>query len=201
MNLARCAAALLAVALAAAGCSSSAAPHKSSAASSTPPVSTMPSSAPVSSPTPTPTKTTPLSPFEQDPAVVAFRSWAAQVARTINERKIDEPALDALMTASFAKGIRGITSGEIGHRYPGPVPFTPTRVTVTSSSARDLHLCVIDDGYSLNPKTGKPFAARHVQPIDASAVKFNGRWLVSKFDGASFSCAGVKIPEPSWARS
>lgn len=196
MNRTAWAAAALAVVLAA-GCTSSDKPSPGpvgASSASTP--STTASTA--TSPAPSPSRAKPLSPFEHDPAVSAFRTWAAQVARTINEGKINDADLSALMTPSLSKSMRVLTGGEIGHAYPGPLPFTPTRVTVTSATRRDLRLCVVDDGFSLNPKTHKPFARRHVQPIDAGAALSNGRWLVSKFDGASFSCAGVKIAEPSW---
>jgi hypothetical protein len=184
-----------------AACSSSK-PGAQPVSSTPPPTSAAPtssSSAPTAtqaSPTPTPTKA--LSPYEADPAVKALRAWAAQVGRTVNHGKYDDAALDALMTPSMPKTMKNVAGGEIGHRYPGPLPFTPTRVTVTGSTERDVRICIVGGGYSLNPKTGKPFSAHHVQAVDAAATLSGGRWLVSQFYAGSFSCVGVQIAEPSW---
>jgi hypothetical protein len=106
------------------------------------------------------------------------------------------------MTPAFKRStLHMITEGEIGHRYPGPVPFTPTGVTAATATLRAVWMCVVDDGYSLNPKTGQPYARRHVQAIAGAASLINGKWLVSRFDGATFSCAHVTVPEPSWSTS
>jgi hypothetical protein len=177
-----------------AGCTSSATPKASPLPGST----TAPSSTPVStsaSPSPSPT---PLSPYEADPAVQALRAWAAQAARTVNSGKYDDAALDALMTPQLAKTMKHVLGTEVGHRYPGPIPFTPVRVTVVNASNRDVRLCVVSDGFSINPKTGKPFAKFHVAPIDAGAVSSGGKWLVAKFDVGSFSCSGVRVKEVRW---
>lgn len=170
-------------------------PSTSTLASTPAPAPSSPSSP---APSPRPTKSKPLSPFEADPAVMALRTWSAQVARTINKGKIDEPDLRSLMTASLDRSMPAIAGGEIGHRYPGPVPFTPIAVTATSATAHEVKLCDVAAGYSLNPKTGKPFEKYRKQGIVAGAVLSNGRWLVSKFVLASFSCTTVKIPEPTW---
>jgi hypothetical protein len=165
------------------------------ASSASAPSTTAPSS---TSPTPSPSQAKPLSPFEHDPAVSALRTWAAQVGRTINKGKINDVDLQALMTPNLSGSMRALSGGEIGHTYPGPLPFTPTRVTVGSASSRDVHICIVAGGYSLNPKTGKPFSKYRKQAIDAGAALSNGRWLVSKFVLATFSCSSVKIPEPTW---
>jgi hypothetical protein len=187
--------ALLAV-LFAAGCSSS-----GSSAKSTPPsvpTSTPVNTPPTSTPAPTPTTTAPLSPFEADPAVKALRAWAAQAGRTVNAGHYDDAALNALMTPTLAKGMKAAFGGEVGHRYPGPLPFTPVRVVVASPTERDVRVCVVVGGYSLNPKTGKPFSKYRVLAIESGAQDVGGRWRVSKFASGSFSCSGVKIKEVSW---
>lgn len=197
-------AALAAVTMCALAACSSSKPGAQSATSPRPPTAAaLTGSSPVptstqASPTPTPTPTKVLSPYEADPAVKALRAWAAQVGRTINHGKYDDAALNALMTSSMPKTMKNMAGGEIGHRYPGPLPFTPTRVTVTGSAERNVRLCVVSGGYSLNPKTGKPFTAHQVLAVDAAATLSAGRWLVSQFNRSSFSCAGVQIPEPSW---
>ncbi|HEU5008657.1 MAG TPA: hypothetical protein VFT67_16915 [Jatrophihabitantaceae bacterium] len=139
-----------------------------------------------------------MSPFEADPAVKALRAWAAQGARAINAGKFNTPGLDALMTATFAKSMTHIFGGEKGHYYPGPVPFTPVRVTVRSASERDVDLCFVAGGYSQHPKTHKTWSHFKELPSAAAAVLAHGTWLVSKFETGPFSCKGVHIPEPSW---
>ncbi len=191
--------ALLAVSLAV-GCSSSSGSPEST--SSTPPPSTPPTT-PVttttpSTPAPQTTSVAPQSPYEADPAVKALRAWAAQAGRTVNSGKYDDAALNALMTPAFAKGMKYVFGGEVGHRYPGPLPLTPIRVVVTNSTQREVRVCVVIGGYSLNPKTGKPFSKYRVGAFDAGAQRVHGTWLVSKFATASFSCSGVKIKEVSW---
>lgn len=143
-------------------------------------------------------KAKPLSPYEKDPAVQALRAWAAQVARTINTGKYDGANLKALMTAGVAKSMKTIAGTEVGHRYPGPLPFTPLGVRVNNARSRDMKICIVSDGFSVRPKTGKVFAKYHKQAINAGAVLSRGRWLVSKFELAGFSCANVRIPEKTW---
>jgi hypothetical protein len=156
---------------------------------------------PTSSP-PAPTTATasgaPLSPFEADPAVKALRAWAAEAAKTINTGHYDSAALNALMVPSLAKKMKFLAGGEVGFYYPGPVPFTPVRITVRSSRERDVAICFLGSGYSQNPKTHEPAQKRVVLPTLAGATLVRGKWLVSKFGQSSFSCAGVRIPEPSW---
>lgn len=140
----------------------------------------------------------PLSPYEADPGVTAMRAWAAQFANTVNAGHVTDPALNALMTPQLAAEMQKITGGEQGHRYPGPLPFTPERVVVTSATARYLPLCVVVDGFSINPKTHKPYGPRTIRSMAGRALVYQGRWVVSAFDTATFSCKGVKVPEPTW---
>jgi hypothetical protein len=185
-------------------CSSSAAPaaQQSSSTTTSSPAPTATTS--TASPSPTSSAThppAPLSPYEADPAVRALRVWAAAAARAINAGRITSPAFDAAMTAGLRATVRNLTGGEQGHQYPGPLPFTPTRVQVRSGTERDVRLCVLVAGYSLNPRTHKPFDKRRVQAVDAAAVRQGGLWLVSQFNTGSFSCAGVRIKEPTWSQS
>jgi hypothetical protein len=184
------------LAVVAAGCTSSSKPSAAPVSPSTSAVTS--SSVSSSAPAPSPTATKPLSPFEADPAVMALRAWAAEFGRTINTGHYDSAALDALMTSQMRSGMKAIGGGEVGHRYPGPLPFTPIGVTVTSSTTRDVQICIVAGGYSLNPKTGKPFSKYRKLATAAGAVLSHGRWLVSKFGDAKFSCASVTISEPSW---
>ncbi len=194
------AATALATAVTVAGCTSSGrsqSPPASDSAVPSPPASaaasTPSTSASATSPSPTPTRA--LSPFEQDPAVKAIRAWAAQAGRTVNKGRYDDAALNALMTNYFRKGMKAVLGGEVRFRYPGPIPFTPTSVKVTDSSNRDVHICVVASGFSLNRKTGRPAQKHTVLPFDSGAAEVNGKWLVSQFRSAKFSCTGVRIQE------
>lgn len=173
--------------------SSSGGKHEPS--SSTPPPSTTNSS--VSTPPPSTTSSTPpLSRFENDPAVKALRRWAAQVGRTINAGHEDDAALDALMTPTMKRGIKPVTGGEVGRHYPGPVPFTPISVTLQSSVERELKVCVVAGGFSIDKNGGR--TKHKVIPIRADLTRVGGRWLLNHFYTASFSCTGVHVAEVAW---
>jgi hypothetical protein len=162
-----------------------------------PPSATTTTAAPTT--TAKPTKAAkPLSPFEADPGLHAMRLWAAQLAKTINAGHVDDAQLDALMTPQLAAKIKNIDGGEQGHLEPGPLPFTPLKVEVVSDTARYIPLCIVSNGFSLNPKTHKPYGAKEVLPVTGRALVYQGRWRVSAFDPATFSCKGVKIAEPKW---
>ncbi|MGN6605760.1 MAG: hypothetical protein ACTHMS_01945 [Jatrophihabitans sp.] len=196
---------LLAAALSA-GCTSSGSP-KADAPSSTPATSATSSAAPTST-TPAPSSSSatsaappPLSPFEADPAVRALRLFGAEGARAITAGKVTTPAFDATMTPTLRPDAKLFTGDERGLRYPGPLPFTPVRVQVRSGTEREVRLCIVAQGFAVSPKTGKPVTKRAVQAIDATVVRQGGVWLVNTFEGASFSCAGVTIQEPTWSQS
>jgi hypothetical protein len=73
------------------------------------------------------------------------------------------------------------------------VPFTPTGVRANSSTSRSVLFCVLDEGFSLDPKTGKPARARSVLAARADLVKVGGRWKVDRVVQADFSCTGVTV--------
>jgi len=146
---------------------------------------------------PTPTGT-PVSPFEDDPAVKALRAWTAQLAKTVNAGKTDEPALDALMTQAVKAGITKIIGGAAGLYMPGPLPFIPIQITKETSTQHNINICVVNEGFSQDPRTHKPLGVHTIKPIDAGADFVDGRWLVSGFFRGHFSCDGVVVPEPTW---
>lgn len=198
-----CVGALVVFAALAAGCSSSGPSGSSSSAPSSTPAPSTPSTsaAPSTSTapsTPAPSTSAALSKFENDPAVKALRVWAAQIARTVNAGNYTDAKLNTLMTPELAKQIKEIDGGEQGHYEPGPLPFTPIAVTNITANSRDVKLCVLAGGFSQHPDTHKVWSKRNVIPVNAAAVRSNGRWVVSKFQSANFSCAGVHIPEQSW---
>lgn len=193
-------------------CTSSGSPGKSSSATSTPAsTSVAPSTPAVSSsstsssatptPTPTPTRTVvPLSPFEKDPGVQAFRAWAAAAARTVNTGHYISASLRATMTAGLASQMKTIIGTDVGTYYPGPVPYTPVRVIVHSSASREIDGCGLSTGFAENRKTHKPAEARKVIPVQVLAVQQSGRWVLSAMYGqARVRCTGVVIKTPRWS--
>ena len=194
------AAALLALVVAA-GCTSSGKPAPKPVGASTAPQPAASSSAPPTtaappssaSPTPTTTTTKALSPYEADPGVQTLRAWADTAAKTINGGDYDGAALDALMTAKLRRSIKQILGNSVGYRYPGPLPFTPTRVDVAGSSARTIDACFVTNGYGIDPQTGKPHGKYRVTAIKAQVRRVNGQWLLDVFGLGSFSCKGVHI--------
>lgn len=191
-----------------AGCTSSAgtpkateAPHASSgvtgSSGTTTKGTTTPTIAPVSRPAASPSPR-PQSKFEKDPAVAALRAWAVEVAHAVTAGHNTSAKLDALMTPAFAKSIKGIDGGELGHYYPGPLPFTPIGVRNITSSSRDVRLCLLAGGYSQHPATRKLWTKHSVVAVTAAASLVDGGWRVSKFAGATFACSGVPIATPSW---
>jgi hypothetical protein len=198
-----CVGALVLVALSAA-CSSS--------GSSSPPSSTLGSTtahtptsvAPTTTSPSTPAASTstsaapPLSKFESDPGVQALRAFAAQAARTLSSGHITDPKLDALMTPAFGKLLKSVAGSEVGRIYPGPNPFTPMKVTHITPNRREVDVCWVAAGWSLDPKTHKVAEKYRVAPIAAATTRSGQRWLVSQFQQAGFSCKGVKIVKKRW---
>jgi len=176
-------------------CTSSAKPKQTPLGSTSAP-STL--TTPATTPTPSPTTTVPLSPFEDDPAVKALRTWAIQAAKTVNTGKYDDASLNKLMTPDFAKTMKVILGGEVKYRYPGPVPFLPISVSALSPTVRNVKACFVTNGFSLNRKTGKPAEAFKLHPIDTGAQLVSGVWVVSHFYGGTFSCSSAKVPRPTW---
>ena len=167
-------------------------PTSSSASSSSaPPTTSVP-------PTPPTSSAPPLSPFETDPAVHAMRVWAVQYARTINTGHYDSPALDRLMTATVKNNMKATAGSDLGLYYPGPLPFTPIRVTVVSPTVRAVRICAVGSGFAQKRSTHKPAAKRTVVPVDIAATESGGRWIVSKMYAGTFSCSGVTVREVTW---
>lgn len=191
-----------------AGCTSSSEASKpsdppastSSATATTPPSSVSPSSVAPSLPTSSAASPVPkpLSKFESDPGVVTMRDWAAELARAVTAGHTTSAKLDALMTTAFAKSIRVIDVGELGHYYPGPLPFTPISVRNITSDSREVRMCLLAGGYSQHPATHKIWTKRNVGAVTAVVSRADGEWRVSTFDTATFACRGVTIPTPSW---
>jgi hypothetical protein len=176
--------AVAAAGLLSAGCSGSGADQ---APPAVPSGSTSPSAEPASSPP------TPASPYEDDPGVKTMRAFYAAVARAINARNLRHPDLVAVSTPRRAARNEINLKEELGNRAPGPVPFTPTAVRSNGPRSRTVLLCVLGDGWTVNPKTGRPARPRMVKAGRAELIKVGGRWKVDGLTGATFSCTGVEV--------
>jgi hypothetical protein len=196
--------AALAVVLAlVAGCSSSGPAAKSAsspAPAPTTPVPTTPASASSgSTPAPSPSTSPPLSRFEADPGVRVLRAWARAAGQTINAGHYTSAGLRALLTPTVAAEMKQTLGTEVGLHYPGPAPFTPVRVSVTSPTSRKIDICLVSDGFSQKKSTSKPAKPLRIVPVSTQETLTGGRWRISELlSTTAFSCAGVKVPMPSW---
>jgi hypothetical protein len=151
------------------------------------------------SPTPTPSKSTPLSRFEGDPGVAALRDFAAASARTINSGRYISPQLRTLMTPTVAKEMKQTNGPDVGLHYPGPVPFTPLRVAVTSTTSRRIDACWVSTGFAQKPQANKPAKPLKLIAVRSEETMTHGKWLLSVLLAVdSFSCRGVHVPMPTF---
>ncbi|MBN9619529.1 MAG: hypothetical protein J0H43_07335 [Actinobacteria bacterium] len=103
------------------------------------------------------------------------------------------------MTPTFASTMDHVLGGDVGLRYPGPLPLQPIAVAQPSTGLRIIKVCGVNQGYAVNPKTGKPVHARTVIPALVSVRLVGGKWLMDNLNGGTgFSCTGVKVVDPTW---
>jgi hypothetical protein len=181
-------AALAVLAVLTSGCSRSDAGQAPPVASGSP----SPSASPSASVSPS-VSATPASPYEDDPGVQTMRLYYAAAAKAVNARNLRHPELVAVSTPKRADRNVINLKDELGNRAPGPVPFTPIAVRSNGPGSRTVLMCVLGEGHSINPKTGKPAHARLVRAVQADLVKVGGRWKVDGLTRAKFSCAGVEV--------
>ena len=162
-------------------------PTGASSASGTP--SASPSASASKTPTP---PAQPLSRFEGDPAVKAARAWATAAARSITAGQEDLARAKPFMTPNGQRVIPPLAADEIGLKYPGPVPFTPTSVDHAGSEAT-LDVCFWSAGFGLDRKTGQPSHAREVIPMQFAMVHQGGSWKINAFYSSQASCSKVPV--------
>ena len=120
-------------------------------------------------------------------------------AETINAGSYTSARFRALMTAAVAGEMKATIGTDVGLHYPGPVPFTPIRVTVASTTSRRIDSCFVSTGFAQKPGTGRPAKALKIIPVRATETVTGGRWLLSQLiSTTAFSCSGVKVAMPTW---
>jgi hypothetical protein len=135
----------------------------------------------------------PLSPYENDPGVKALRKFYVAVSKAINSRNLRLPELDAWSTPRRQLQNEVLFKSELGLHAPGPLRFTPVGVRSNGSNTRSVLFCALNEGFNLDPKTGKPAHPREVLAGQATLVRDGGRWKVDDLVKAKFSCAGVPV--------
>lgn len=174
-----------------------AAPASSSASA---PATTTPSSRTAPAPTvgapkpkPAPTKTqTPLSRFEDRPVVKALRVFAAVSGRAVNANNMNYKPWLALMTPYARKTRAYYIKEDLGLKYPGPLPFTPTAVYVNGAMAT-VKACVWVQGWGLSRTTGKPARAKQIVPATFYLRKSARTWLFDAMTVNRSSCSGASV--------
>jgi hypothetical protein len=87
---------------------------------------------------------------------------------------------------------------ERGHYYPGPLPFTPLRIT-DQGQYKLITMCVIDTGFALDAATHRHIGRPHVQGYGAMAKRTPRGWLVASFVRDNHvRCAGVVVTQQRW---
>jgi len=152
-----------------------------------------------STPPPSPSTSAALSHYEGDPGVAALRKWAQTAARTVNSGHYISAQLRQLMTPSVAKEMKRTMGTDVGLHYPGPIPFTPVRVGVTSTTSRQIDACFVSTGFAQKPRSDKPAKPLKIIAVRTEETMTSGKWLLSGlFSTDSFSCSGVPVPKPTF---
>ena len=184
-------AALLVLALGAGACGGSSDPKATDRPTGTT------SATPTPTPTPTPSHTaTPLSAFENRAPVKAARAFFVLVAERLNAKDFALSGTAPLATSAGVGNIAQVYHVEIAHRavMPGPQPFTPVGVDVHGNEAR-LSVCMKNQGWALDPKTGKPWDRPSVGPVEMVFERVGGEWKFDHGSQGTADCRSVRVPE------
>lgn len=181
------------LALVVTGCSSGE-PLATPLGASAMPTAELPTPEPSPSPSPSPSPP-PLSPFESDPAVQAFRAYLAASSEAINAKNLQLPTFAALATAERAARHKQLYTEDLGTYYPGPPPAAVLGVRAVTATSRVISICLLDQGFALNKPGGTPTAARNVGPGLVEMALEGKQWKVDRFlRDPKGSCAGVTLP-------
>ncbi|HET6166187.1 MAG TPA: hypothetical protein VFE07_05120 [Marmoricola sp.] len=151
-------------------------------------------------PTPTPTPTAaPLSPFEDKAPVKALRTWFTAAAKAVNDRERSYASVVPLVTSQGMSLTKTYTRDDMEHGYllPGPEPFTPVSVRVRSGVAA-ISGCLLNRGWSVDRKTGKPVRKREVVAAVFEMRKVAGTWKFDRYYAGTADCAGVRVRGVRW---
>lgn len=163
-------------------------------AGSSGPVPTGPSPSPAPSAAPAPSSA-PLSAFEADPAVQAFRTYLLASAAAINA---DDPKLPSLVAASTARRAgrhADLYRTELGKHAPGPRPTAVLGVKDVADGRKSLLVCSLETGYVTDAPGGSPVEPRAVLGGKYDMVLEGAVW---KVDGSAadktVTCDGAALP-------
>lgn len=152
------------------------------------------SASPKASPSPS---ERPLSRFEDDPAVQALRDFAAAIGKSVNDGDPKLTAANPWMTKAGRARFRKIVDTKNAY-YPGPLPFTPVRVTGTSDRRQVIRACFQTDGWAQNRKTRIPLEKVTYESADFVVVKQRGRLRFKEAYEANIDCSEVKVVGIPW---
>ena len=196
------AAALTVMALCVSGCDLIPGDSETTATSAATTAPTLPTPSPLlSTPTPVPTqiptqvpaRQVPTSNFEDRDHVVVARTWATLAARSINDGETNLGAAKALMTTHGRDVLPGLFTAEFGRFYPGPIPFTPTVVSVQGSRAA-IAICLVSAGFSRVSCTTTT-DARRVVSARLTFIRPGGEWKVDELQARPGSCDNVTVED------
>jgi len=182
-----------AVLLATAGCGSDGTAAGPAPTSGTP---TTASSTPTTTPpAPAPTEP-PLSRFEDEPAVKAIREWAIILGKGIP--KADLSGLSRVSTGEALSATKAGFDGDFGNEWPGPQPLTPV-VVKRAGQRTTVDLCYLAKGWSLDPKTHTPVAAKRLVEAARFTVRDRGgRWLITSIYSSEIDCSDIPVKGVAW---
>lgn len=147
-----------------------------------------------SPPSPSPSAE-PLSPFEDDPAVIALRAYLAASSEAINAGDLRLPEFTARATAKRQARHAELYAEDEGTFFPGPPPTAVLAVQAVSPAARNVVTCLLDDGFALDREGGSPTEPRLVVPGIFQMIQEGETWKVdAAVRDPAGSCDGVPLP-------
>lgn len=190
-------AAPVAAALMLAGCGGSEddpAPAPSPTPTPTPSETATPTPTPTTSPTPT---ATPASAFEDRPQVVVLRRWAVAYGNDVNANAPSLPRSQKYETKAGKDILPAIAGSDLGHYFPGPLPFTPVAVRAGGGQAT-VTVCLMTRGWAQDKRTHKPTDRKQVAPAQFVLKRAGKVWKVETLQQAKADCGGVKVKGETW---
>jgi len=130
--------------------------------------------------------------------VKAARKWASEYGRAVNAKNPKYKPWLATMTTATAKRSAGYMKSDLGTTYPGPLPFTPVKVTGSGGTAKVM-TCMQFEGWATDPKTKQPVSKVKISPAVFDLTRAGSSWQMSSlYDGEGYSCSKVKVVGRAW---